>query len=176
MHAFLTLFHQANLKTAMSNQHGRQKIMRNSTGAIKPNPQLAWTLLVLMMLVFIGVMSWLSFTRHDLFNSTGFDLAINEQIVWNTLNGRFFASSVEVDNSFADHFRPLLGALVPFYALFQTPKTLLVLQTIALASAAIPIYLLALHKLHDRWMALTLSLIHISSPRDQRGSRMPSSA
>ncbi len=164
MHAFLILFRQTNLKTAMSNPHGRQKTMRNSTGATKPNPQLAWTLLVLMMLVFIGVMSWLSFTRHDLFNSTGFDLAINEQIVWNTLNGRFFASSVEVDNSFADHFRPLLGALVPFYALFQTPKTLLVLQTIALASAAMPIYLLAQHKLHDRWMALTFAAVYLLYP------------
>ncbi len=127
-------------------------------------PKIILIALVLMMVLFVAVMSWLGFTRHDLFNSTGFDLAINEQIVWNTMNGRFFASSVEVDNSFADHFRPLLGALVPFYALFQTPKTLLVMQALALASAAIPLYLLAQHKLQNRWLALTFAAVYLAYP------------
>ncbi len=68
----------------------------------------AGLVLVLLILVFVAGYSWLAISRHQNFNSTGYDLAINEQIVWNTLNGRFFASSLEVDNSFADHFRPFL--------------------------------------------------------------------
>lgn len=121
-------------------------------------------LLVLCLIAAIVGMVWLSFTRHERFNSTGFDLAINEQIVWNTLNGRPFASSVEVDNSFADHFRPLLAIIVPFYALFQTPKTLLVIQAVVLASAAIPIYALGNLKLKNRWLALVFAAVYLIYP------------
>ena len=35
---------------------------------------------------------------------------------------------------------------------------------------------LTFSRLQERWYAQILSLIHISEPRDQRGSRMPSSA
>ena len=112
----------------MENQHSTTN---------EPSNRLTTTFIILFVLMCAAAIlwGWLGFTRHNLFNSTGFDLAINEQIVWNTLNGRFFASSVEVDNSFADHFRPMLLALVPFYAIFQTPKTLIAVQALVLASA-----------------------------------------
>jgi len=117
-----------------------------------------------LLLLFILAYSWLSVTRHQRFNSTGFDLAINEQILWNTLNGRFFASSLEVGNSFADHFRPFLLAVLPFYALFQQTETLLIIQVIILASAAIPIYLLANDKLQDRLISLSLAAVYLLYP------------
>ena len=116
------------------------------------------------MLLFVLAYGWLAVTRHQRFNSTGFDLAINEQILWNTLNGRFFASSLEVNNSFADHFRPFLLAVLPFYALFQRPETLLIWQTAVLASAAVPIYLLAIVKLQDKVIALLLALMYLLYP------------
>ena len=130
----------------------------------KQQTWVVWGVLFLFMLLFSAANGWLSLTRHNLFNSTGFDLAINEQIVWNTLNGRFFASSVEVDNSFADHFRPMLLALVPFYALFQSPKTLLVIQTLVLASAAVPVYLLAKFKLENHAWALIMAAVYLLYP------------
>ena len=83
--------------------------------------------LAALLLLFMFAYGWLAITRHQRFNSTGFDLAINEQILWNTLNGRFFASSLEVGNSFADHFRPFLLVVLPFYALFQRAETLLIM-------------------------------------------------
>ena len=127
----------------------------------------AWAvvgLLTMAVLLFIAGYTWLSLSRHNLFNSTGYDLAINEQIIWNTLNGRFFASSVEVDNSFADHFRPMLLFLVPIYAIWQTPTVLLVVQVLVLASAAIPIYYLAKLKLEDDIVAAAIALIYLLYP------------
>ncbi len=117
-----------------------------------------------LLLLFVLAYGWLAITRHQRFNSTGFDLAINEQILWNTLNGRFFASSLEVGNSFADHFRPFLLVILPFYALFQRAETLLIIQTVVLAAAAIPIYLLAKDKLHDRLIAVALAAIYLLYP------------
>ncbi len=121
-------------------------------------------LLTLFILLFIIAYSWLAVTRHQLFNSTGYDLAINEQILWNTLNGRFFASSLEVSNSFADHFRPFLLSVLPFYALFPRPETLLILQAVVLASAAIPLYLIACDRLEDSLIALVISIAYLLYP------------
>jgi len=115
-----------------------------------------YLLLGFMLLVFAAAYGWLVLARHDRFNSTGYDLAIHEQILWNTLNGRFFASSLEVDNSFADHFRPLMLALLPFYALFQSAKTLLMIQVSALAAAAIPLFLIADARLKSKPTALAI--------------------
>lgn len=126
--------------------------------------QVVWGAVGVGVLAFAIAYGWMSITRHNLFNSTGYDLAINEQIVWNTLNGRFFASSVEVDNSFADHFRPMLIFLVPFYAIFQTPKTLLVIQVLVLASGAIPLYFLTNFKLQNQKVALALAAVYLLYP------------
>lgn len=121
-------------------------------------------LLTIFILAFMAAYGWLAVTRHQRFNSTGYDLAINEQIVWNTVHGRFFASSLEVDNSFADHFRPFLLALAPFYLLFQSPLTLLLVQTAGLALGAIPLYLLARERLQQRLVPLVIAAVYLLYP------------
>ncbi len=117
-----------------------------------------------LLLIFVAAYGWLVLTRHDRFNSTGYDLAIHEQILWNTLNGRFFASSLEVDNSFADHFRPFMLALLPIYALFQSAKTLLLIQVAALAAAAIPLFLIADSRLKSVPIAMGVAFMYLIYP------------
>lgn len=116
---------------------------------------LAVSVLLVMILIYVAAYGWLSVTRHRRFNSTGYDLAIKEQVIWNTLHGRFFASSVEVENAFADHFQPLMLALLPLYALFPSPELLLWVQTIGLALGAWPLYRIA----RRRWGSEALALI-----------------
>ncbi len=118
---------------------------------------LALLLLMLLMLLIVGhaaAYGWLANERHNRFNSTGYDLGIKEQVVWNTWHGRFFASSVEVENAFADHFQPLMAALVPLYALAPSPRWLLWSQTISIAIGALPLYRLACR----RWKSIGLPL------------------
>ncbi|MCA9924477.1 MAG: DUF2079 domain-containing protein, partial [Anaerolineales bacterium] len=126
-----------------------------------------WTIHIVLggfIVIFVAVYGWFAIARHGRFNSTGYDLAIHEQILWNTLNGRFFATSLEVDNSFADHFRPLMLALLPFYALFQTAETLLVIQVIALAVTAVPLFFLANKKLNNKPIALAIAAMYLIYP------------
>jgi uncharacterized membrane protein len=90
----------------------------------------------------------LSLIRHWSFHSTGLDLGVFDQVVWNTSQGRFMESTLSLDRCvphsfFGDHFSPILIALVPLYWLFPHPETLLVVQTVALALGALPIYLIA---------------------------------
>lgn len=123
-----------------------------------------YLILGVMLFIFTAAYGWLTLTRHARFNSTGYDLAIHEQILWNTLNGRFFATSLEVNNSFADHFRPLMLALLPFYALFQSAKTLIIAQVVALAAAAIPLFLIADARLKNKRVALAIAFMYLVYP------------
>ncbi|MEM7799207.1 MAG: DUF2079 domain-containing protein [Chloroflexota bacterium] len=116
------------------------------------------------ILLFTVAYSYLALTRHQTFNSTGYDLAIMEQIVWNTAQGDYFASSLEVDNSFADHFRPMLGLLVPFYLLYPRPEFLLIFQVVGLALGALPVYLLAHDKLNSVWAAVGFAAVYLLTP------------
>jgi uncharacterized membrane protein len=120
--------------------------------------------LLLLILGHVTAYGWLVTQRHDRFNSTGYDLAIKEQVVWNTLHGRFFASSVEVENAFADHFQPVMLALIPLYALFPSPKLLLWVQVIGLAAGAIPLYRLARRRLDSPWLALAAAAAYLLYP------------
>lgn len=94
----------------------------------------------------------LSILRHTTYHSFGPDLGLFDQIFWNTTQGRPWESTMSqaqpMPHSYLnDHFSPIYLVLFPVYALFPQPVTLLVMQTVALALGAIPIYLLARHKL-----------------------------
>ncbi|MEJ2150391.1 MAG: DUF2079 domain-containing protein, partial [Chloroflexota bacterium] len=99
---------------------------------VQPSPRFhpALVVLILLILAHVAAYGWLATQRHARFNSTGYDLAIKEQVIWNTLHGRFFASSVEVENAFADHFQPVMLALLPLYAIIPSPELLLWVQVV----------------------------------------------
>lgn len=91
----------------------------------------------------------------------GFDLAQNEQTIWNTAHGRFFQTSPfgELKYDFDDGIVPFQLLLAVPYAIAPTTYTLLFLQTLALAAGAIPIFLLARSKL-NAWLALCFALAY----------------
>jgi hypothetical protein len=91
--------------------------------------------LLLFILGHVTAYGWFVTQRHDRFNSTGYDLTIKEQVIWNTLLDCFFASSVGVENAFADYLQPVMLALIPLCVLFL-PRLLLWVQVIDLAASA----------------------------------------
>jgi uncharacterized membrane protein len=101
-----------------------------------------------MVLLYVVVFGSLSLVRHWAFHSTANDLAVFDQVLWNTVHGRFMESTLSLErcdphNFFLDHFSPALLMIVPLYAVVQRPETLIAFQTVALALGAWPIYLLA---------------------------------
>ena len=99
-----------------------------------------------MVLLYVAVFGSLALVRHWAFHSTALDLGVFDQVLWNTVHGRFMESTLSLErcdphNFFLDHFSPALLLIVPFYAVVQRPETLIVFQTFALALGAWPIYL-----------------------------------
>ena len=128
--------------------------------AVKNSPEVAvanfWTWLdrheeriaLAMVLGYVVAFGSLSLIRHWAFHSTALDLGVFDQVLWNTVHGRFMESTLSLERCdphsfFLDHFSPALLLIVPFYAVVQRPETLIVFQTAALALGAWPVYLLA---------------------------------
>lgn len=75
----------------------------------------------------------------------GFDLAIYDQTLWNTIHGRWFRSTFEPgwEVLLADHVEPILLPISLLYLLWPDQRLLLLVQTISLALGAWPVYWLA---------------------------------
>src|ERR1700730_4863452 len=102
-------------------------------------------IVLVLAAVYLFVYGALSVLRHESYHSFGFDLGLFNQTFWNTTQGRPFESTMSqaqpIPHSLlGDHFSPIFFFLMPFYFAFPHPETLLVLQTLALALGAWPIY------------------------------------
>jgi uncharacterized membrane protein len=103
-----------------------------------------------LVLLYAALFGSLALIRHWAFHSTALDLGVFDQVLWNTVHGRFMESTLSLERCdphsfFLDHFSPALLLIVPFYVVVPRPETLIVFQTVALALGALPIYLLARH-------------------------------
>ncbi|MCR4406248.1 MAG: DUF2079 domain-containing protein [Anaerolineae bacterium] len=96
----------------------------------------------------------------------GFDLGNVDQAVWNTLHGRFLRMTNEegTESRLGTHFDPIIALLAPLYLIHSGPETLLVVQTIALALGAWPIFWLAKKKLENAWAAAAFALVYLAFP------------
>ena len=87
----------------------------------------------------ISILKYFSYSFHD------FDLAIYAQGLWNFLHGSLESSILGIP-LLGNHFVPILFLIVPLYACFPTPLTLLILQTLFLGGGAFFVHRIALRK------------------------------
>src|SRR5213082_3662278 len=115
---------------------------------IRRQQQLAWCLLILVTLVYALEMSHQAVLRYDTFKATAFDLGNMDQVIWNTIHGRWFQFTNQATDYYgpptrlAVHFEPIILPLSLLYLFYADPRILLVFQTLALASGALPVFLL----------------------------------
>ncbi|MFC7309572.1 DUF2079 domain-containing protein [Streptomyces monticola] len=104
----------------------------------RPRPAMLWWGWALAL--FAGYVT-LSFRRHALLRTHGYDLGIFEQAV--RAYARFEAPLVPLKgpgfNLLGDHFHPILVELVPLYWLWPSPLSLLAAQAALLALAVVPL-------------------------------------
>jgi len=120
-----------------------------------------------MIVTYILVLGTIASLRHYNFQTQTWDMGVFVQTLWNTTEGRpMFNNLEEVSNHLGVHMSPFLFLLVPGYMLFQSPYYLLIIQTIALALGAWPLYLLA-RKILGKWiisLPLAVSLGYLLYP------------
>lgn len=105
-----------------------------------------WALFILafFILIYIVVFSYLSILRHHSFSSN-YDLANMTQTVWNSAYGDFFSLTGPSENvsRFSIHADLILILFLPIYLIWEKASSLLIIQSIALGLAALPVYFLS---------------------------------
>src|SRR3989338_4343920 len=127
--------------------------------------------LTLLFVFFSAFWTTLTFWKYNLFLYDASDLAIYSQVFWNTSYGRWFEMSIHPQSYIGDHFEPLILLLTPIYSLWRDPRMLLILQTLAIQLAVIPIYLLARNIFqknasikYPRALALLMAISYLLNP------------
>lgn len=115
---------------------------------LRTQQKIAWGLLVVVMLVYAVDMNHQAILRYDTFKATAFDLGNMDQVLWNTIHGRLFQFTNQAIDWYgpptrlAIHFEPIILPLSLLYVFHPDPRILLVFQTLALVSGALPVFLL----------------------------------
>ncbi|WP_167890585.1 DUF2079 domain-containing protein [Thermococcus sp. 18S1] len=110
----------------------------------------------------------ISLNRHYTFRTNAFDMGIFMQSLWSTVHGDFMYNTVEwfvfcAPNHFGIHLSPVLAVLAPLYGLLPYAETLLVVQTVAIALSAYPLYLLAERIIGESKIALALVVMYLGN-------------
>jgi len=118
------------------------------------------------MVVYAKFFTVYNLQQHAAFQTTGYDLGNYDQAMWNTLHGKPLAMTTvkSISSRWAAHFEPILLLLVPIYAAFGFPQTLLVLQTIIVALGAVPIFLLTRQRLASDLAGLAFATVYLLFP------------
>ena len=97
-----------------------------------------------MIILYVVIFGTLTTLRHYNFETQAWDMGIFEQSFWNAANGRGLINTIEqTPKHLGVHFSPFLFLLVPGFMFFDSPYYLLLVQTLALALGAWPLFLLA---------------------------------
>jgi uncharacterized membrane protein len=124
----------------------------------------------LLIVVYTIVFSYFTILKYYAFRSYAWDLGINNQALWTTLNqGKLFYYTPELYFNpsgvfFGLHFSPIMFLVLPVYAIHQTPETLLVFQSFIIALGALPLYWLARDNLNSKMVAVTFALTYLLYP------------
>lgn len=124
----------------------------------------------ILSLLYIIIYGYISYKKYQSFSYYDYDLAIFNQVSWNTVHGNFMYSTIRegvyekdgiqkrIGLFFKEHATPVILFFLPVYAVFQSPLTLLMLQTLFLGIASIPLFFIAKRQLHAGWAVLFVLL------------------
>lgn len=113
---------------------------------------------------------------HTAYGTHAEDLGIYDQAMWNAVNphGLFFHQTIcdtvgdtnclgNVLRS-AIHFEPILVLVAPFYAVFPSPLTLVVIQALVVASGAFPAHWIASRRLNSQLAGVAFAALYLAFP------------
>jgi uncharacterized membrane protein len=152
---------------------GKNPGMRSSKKALLA-PAIVWALIACA----IALYSSLAILRHETFGSSAMDLGYTDQVVWNTLHGRFLRFSTyenaridlpqeqfrRTDILLAYHVELLLVPISLLYLVLASPITLLLLQSVFIPLGAWPAFRLAREHLDSDLAGVVVAWAYLLAP------------
>jgi uncharacterized membrane protein len=138
------------------------------------NGRIALAVTLVMALGYAAVFTLYMIGRNSTFATHAEDLGIMDQTLWNTIHGHFMMQTIcnpvtDVNclgeiSRFAIHFEPILIPLSLLYLIWPSVNLLLALQSLVVASGAVPIWLLAARRLRNPWWGVAFAGLFLAYP------------
>ena len=147
-----------------------------------PYTRLFWTAtgLVTAAVLAFSIFFLIYLTRgQNAYLTNAEDMGIMDQAIWSTLHGQVLHQTVcnilsdtncygpQGLMRFAIHVEPILFPLSLLYLFWPDPKTLLIVQTLVVASGAYPAFWLARLRLRNEMAAVAIALLYLLYPAQQ---------
>jgi len=119
---------------------------------------------------FAAGLSALAVLQHRAFWTGRFDVGNLVQAVWSTAHGDVLSVTGLTGKQISRlgaHFDPIVVALAPLWWLWPDASLLLVLQGVAVATGAVPVYLLGKRHLGSDWASAGFALAYLLHPATQ---------
>lgn len=128
-----------------------------------------WLVLVLMI-AYSAYFSVYSIQLHYTFRTHASDMGQMDQALWNTLHGNILQDTRPSGQNLprlTDHVEPIF-LVIPFaFLIYDGIETLFVVQSIALALAALPIFWIARRRLQSDWAGVVFAAMYLLFPAIQ---------
>jgi uncharacterized membrane protein len=148
---------------------------RKSQPPQKSNPKRNYFIATVVAgFVYTALMSYLSIIRFESFSASTYDLGIMLQTVWNTAHGWILQESVNMGypmmRFWMAHWEFIYLPIALIYVVFQSPYTVLIVQSLAVASGALPIFWLGRDVFKDASVGFTFASLYLIFPAIQNAN------
>jgi len=116
--------------------------------------------------LFVGVIGGYALANHRLYGTNGYDLGLYDQTFWLISRGMPNFSTGAGINMVGSHAALVLYPIATLYWLLPDARTALALQTLAVALAAMPLYLLGRERGHP-WLGVAAGAAYLAHPATQ---------
>ncbi len=120
-------------------------------------------LIWLFISIYVAIFTYLCILKYNSFGYLDWDFASDIVTLWNSVHGKMFYYPFLEENILGGHLYLIILFLIPIYAVFQHPVTLLFMQSLFLGLAAYPLYLLAKSQL-NKTFAIAISMAYLLYP------------
>ena len=116
---------------------------------------------VFICLLFFITYSTLSIVRHQHYQSFGYDLGINDQVVWRYSHFQLPLTTIDpfpTKTKLAEHVELVYALVAPFYWIWSSRRMLILVRTAWFCFSAVAVYLLAKNKGVNELVSLALTI------------------
>ncbi|MBN2010350.1 DUF2079 domain-containing protein [candidate division KSB1 bacterium] len=152
------------------------QLENNLFNSIPSQKQFRQGLLIVSVLAlcYIVGLSYLSILRFRSFNGNAFDLGLMIQAIWNTSHGRILVESINIGSPsprvWTAHLEFIYLFVALIYKIFRHADVILVTQTFVLGMGAYAVYLLAVDRLKNVWVAVGFAACYLLFPAMQNAN------
>ena len=121
------------------------------------SPKLAWTVVAALVVAYVVPFVWMNWGQYWNLRTPHGDTAMYEEHLWNVLHGKGFRSYLDQGLFLGEHIQVVHLLLIPIYVLYPSHLTMELCESVALASTAIPAYLIASRHANSRRVGLWIA-------------------